>query len=400
VGRAVAGVVVVAAALAASPPAPRAAGGPREAEALRTQALSLGFNLDYDQALTTFERAIAADPSSSASHRLAAATAWTAMVFDQGAITAADYLGSTRDDAVGGRHESRFERPFREHLDRAIALATAGVRARPTDADAHYDLGAAFGLRAAYAGTVEHGVLPSLEPARRAYREQDRAHHLDPNRTDTGLILGLYEYVVTALPAPARLVARLMGYTANRAEGLRLVEQCAFRPGDAQPSALFVLVLLYNREARYDDALRVIERLRTEFPRNRLLWLEAGDTALRAHRPLSAKTSLDIGLTELAHDARPRAPGEIARWQLAHATALVELGEVEAARRELTSGLPSALRDRVRGRIYLQLGRCASLEDVRPRAREALRRAENLCRADGDDECAADARRLLETVSR
>ena len=41
---------------------------------------------------------------------------------------------------------------------------------------------------------------------------------------------------------------------------------------------------MYNRERRYDDALRVLQELRRLYPRNRLVVLEAGSTALRAGR--------------------------------------------------------------------------------------------------------------------
>ena len=50
-----------------------------------------------------------------------------------------------------------------------------------------------------------------------------------------------------------RLLARLMGFGGDRARGLHLVEEAARYPSSVQSNALFTLVLLYNREARYDD---------------------------------------------------------------------------------------------------------------------------------------------------
>ena len=102
-----------------------------------------------------------------------------------------------------------------------------------------------------------------------------------------------------------------------------MVEEAAHYPSDAQPNALFALILIYNREGRYDDALRVIGELQQRFPRNRLLWLEAGNTALRAGRPADAKAALEEGLAQLSRDPRPRAQGEDARWHYAHGAALV-----------------------------------------------------------------------------
>ena len=95
----------------------------------------------------------------------------------------------------------------------------------------------------------------------------------------------MYRYAVSELSMPLRLGAYLAGLGGGRERGLRMVEEAARYPSDVQPNAQFTLILLYNRAARYDDALRVIGDLQQRFPRNRLLWLEAGGTALRAERP-------------------------------------------------------------------------------------------------------------------
>ena len=46
---------------------------------------------------------------------------------------------------------------------------------------------------------------------------------------------------------------------------------------------------MYNRERRYDAALGALQELRRLHPRNRLVLLEAGSTALRAGRPSRPK---------------------------------------------------------------------------------------------------------------
>src|SRR5207244_561673 len=110
----------------------------------------------------------------------------------------------------------------------------------------------------------------SLAPARRAYREHERVLELDPRRKDAALVVGLYRYGVASLPAAMRLMAHLAGFGGGRDRGVRLVEDAAQYDSGVQSNALFMLVLLYNREARYDDALRVIDGLQRRFPRNRL----------------------------------------------------------------------------------------------------------------------------------
>ena len=99
-----------------------------------------------------------------------------------------------------------------------------------------------------------------------------------------------------------------------------------------QTNALFTLIVIYNREQRYDDALRTIARLQGMYPRNRLLWLERGSTALRAGRGADARAALEEGLAVLTKDSRPRAFGEEARWRCAYGASLVLLGRTERGR--------------------------------------------------------------------
>ena len=135
--------------------------------------------------------------------------------------------------------------------------------------------------------------------ARRAYDEHERVIALDPRRKDAGMVVGMYRYGVSTLSWPWRLVAGLAGFGGGKDRGLRMVEDAAAFDSDVQTNALFTLIVIYNREQRYDDALRTIARLQGMYPRNRLLWLERGSTALRAGRGADARATLEEGLAVL-----------------------------------------------------------------------------------------------------
>lgn len=357
-------------------------------------ALNLGYNLDYPEALAAFREAASRDPDNPALYRLAAATAWTWLLFAQGAVTVEDYLG----EAQGERPKLAFARQpvdlFRTNLDEALRLSTAQLQQQPSDPDAHYQVGAAYSLLASYTATVEGRTTGSLGPARRAYREHERVLALDPRRNDAGFTVGLYRYAVASLPRPLRLMARIVGFGSGRDAGLALVEEAARHPSDVQPNALFVLVLLYNREHRYDAALRTIEDLQRRFPRNRLLWLEEAATALRAENPARSRAAAERGLEMLATDPRPRASGEESRWRHVYGASLLRSGLLAPSEEMLRAALTSATRDWVRGRIHVELGRLADLRGQRQTALNAYRRAESLCRADRDRACVSDTATL------
>ena len=118
-----------------------------ESRRLRAQALEHGFNLDHAEALSSFQAAIAADPSDPAAYRLTAATIWIQSLFLQGAVTADDYLGQVKSNIDRKPPSGEMATAFRTNLDRAIALAEARVQANPRDADGHFQVGARTGFR-------------------------------------------------------------------------------------------------------------------------------------------------------------------------------------------------------------------------------------------------------------
>lgn len=363
--------------------------------ALRARALQLGYNLDHAEALALFKNASDADPHDAAAFRLAAATAWTAQLFSDGAITVADYLGQARATLPRSPLDATAAAIVRDNVRQAIALSEQRLSEKPNDADAHYQLGAAYGVLASYTATVEGRVLGSLGAARRAYHEHERVLELDPRRKDAGLIVGTYRYAVASLPMPLRVAAHLVGFGSDRTLGVRMVEEAAAYPGDSQPNALFILVLLYNREARYDDALRTIRRLQDLFPRNRLLWLEAASTALRAGRPADARAFAEEGLRKQSADPRKRAFGEDARWKYVHGATLVGVRLAGEADRELRGALELPSRDWVRGRIHEELGKLADLAGDRRRALTEYGLADRLCSQNEDGECREEVEALM-----
>ena len=244
---------------------------------------------------------------------------------------------------------------------RADALSAASRRdGSRGDAETAYQVGAAYRLLSALAGTIGGSQWRTLGAARRAYQEHQRVLTIDPARADARLTIGLYRYFVSRRPPWSRLVARVAGIDSDRSEGVRLVEQAALSEGPAQASALFSLIVIYNQQARYDEALTVIDRLQRRFPRNRLLWLEAAATELRAGRPADARVSIERGLGMLEADKRPRAYSELARWRYYYGVSLARLHQVDAAHQQFTAALQGESLEWLRDLANLELRKLAS----------------------------------------
>lgn len=326
---------------------------------LREQGLELGYNLDHEEALAAFRSSIAADPAHPAGYRLAAATRWVRELFRRGAIMAEDYLDQSSADGAWAT-PPEIEQAIRDALDRASRHPD--LHRAATHIEARYQIGAAHGLLASYIATIDGGVKASFGSVRSAYREHQYVLDFDPARKDAGLIVGTYRYGVSTLPVGSRLLARLAGLRGGRDQGVRLIEEAAGHPGDAQPKAMFSLIAIYNRERRFDDALRVIARLQQRYPRNRLLWLEAAGTALRAGRFEAAQEAIASGLELLARDTRPRAFGEVARWRYHHGAALAGLRRWEEAASQFRLAIEAEGPEWVRARARVELAAARDTE--------------------------------------
>jgi len=384
--------------LALSPPqSPAAAAG--DAAAIRREAFSLAYNLDYQQAIERLVRAVSERPNDMSLQRSLAAVSWANILFQRGAVTVEHFSGGITSRVQIEKPSPELDRRFREAVERAIALAEARIERAPADPDAHYELGSAVGLRTLYIATVEGGTLSAIRAARRAFDEHERVLELDPRRKDAGLIAGSYRYAVSLLSAPMRLMAYIVGFSGGRERGLRMIEEASEYPSDAQPEALFALLLLYNRERRYADALRVVGALQQRYPRNRLLLLEEGATALRSGDAARAARVLDRGIESLDKEQRPLAAGERVLWHYKRGVARLRLGQREqAAADQRIAGQDAGSPSWVRGRVRLELGKLADLAGDRQSATARYGEAQRLCEAGRDQACADEAKRLGRTA--
>lgn len=369
--------------------------GAQSTRELRLRAADLSYNLDHDEALTLLRQAVAADPNDTANHRALASALWLDILFKRGAVTVDHYLGSFSNANVQlSRPPPDLDAEFKREVAKAIELAERRAAAAPSDPQAHYDLGTAVGLQASYIASVEGRLLAGFRAAKRSYEEQEKVLELDPTRKDAQLIVGTYRYVVSTLSLPMRLMAYVAGFGGGRERGLTMIEEAAAATGENRTDAQFALVLLYNREQRYDAAMRVLSDLRRHYPRNRLVVLEAGATATRAGRPADAEALLTEGISALARDRRARIPGEEALWHYKRGAARVLLGRREEALADLRAALSRDAAGWVQGRAHVELARLAGRQgDKAGRQREADA-AIALCGNDGDAICVAEARKI------
>jgi tetratricopeptide (TPR) repeat protein len=362
---------------------------------LRARAADYAYNLDHQQAIDLLRQAVAAAPEDAANHRALASSIWLKILFLRGAVTVDHYLGSfSRSQVNLPKPPADLDAEFKREVATAIDLAQKRVDAAPTDPQAHFALGTALGLRASYMASVEGSLLGGFRAARRSYDEEEQVLKLDPSRKDAGLIVGTYRYVVSTLSLPMRVMAYVAGFGGGKERGLHLIEAAAAASGENRTEAQFALVLLYNREKRYDDAARVLDALHRRFPRNRLVLLEAGATALRASKADEAERLLTEGIGMFERDNREKIPGEAALWHYKRGASRLALGRREDALNDLRMASATDAPLWVQGRAHVELAKLASLAGDRDATRVEVQRAVDLCERGNDPVCVDNAKRI------
>jgi tetratricopeptide (TPR) repeat protein len=358
-------------------------------------AYSSAYNLDHDQAIASARQAVAMAPDASRAHRALAAMLWLEILFRRGALTVDNYLGGiTRAQQHFPKPPPELDAEFRRELETAIQLASARTDAVPRDNDARYDLGAAWGLQASYTASVDGSLTSAFRAARRAFDIQETVLKRDPSRVGAGLVVGTYRYVVSGLALPTRLFAYMAGMGGGKDEGIALLEAAMRDPG-ARVDAQMALVLIYSREGRHNDAVRILSTLAAEYPRNRLFLLEQGAALIRAGRAKDAEATLTRGLDMFDHDGRRKIPGERALFLYKRGLARLNLNHPGDALTDLNTAMASAPQPWVKGRIQLARGKVHDLGGRRAEAIADYRAAKQTASSSNDPACETEAARWL-----
>jgi tetratricopeptide (TPR) repeat protein len=382
-------------ALAAPRPVPHEAAQDSPAIRAVNAAFEASYNLDHERALAHARQAVRLDPNSSRAHRGLASIIWVQLLFQRGAMTVDHYLGSiSRRQLSLPKPDPLLAAEFNGALARAIELAERRLRQNPNDVSAMYDAGAAYGVQASYHASVDGGVTNAFRFARRAFDTQSRVLERDPSRAAAGLVVGTYRYLVASQPMLVRWFAALAGFGGDKERALALLEAASHDPM-SRVDAKTALVLIYSREGRHPEAMRLARELSIELPRNRLFVLEEGSAAIRAGRAGDADAVLTRGLAMFERDTRMKIPGEHALWLYKRGLARLNLNRPPDATADLRRALTVKPAAWVEGRIHVALGKLADLGGRRAEAVAAYTRGRARCEASSDSVCANEARRYL-----
>jgi tetratricopeptide (TPR) repeat protein len=360
-----------------------------------SDAFQATYNLDHEESIAIARRAVAMAPDEPAAHRTLAAMLWVQLLYKRGTVTIDHFLGGfSRSDVAMPKPPADVDAEFKREVERSIALAEARVNGAPADVQANFDLGAAHALKASYTASIEGKVSAAFSAAKRAFDQQEKVLEQDPARTDAGLVVGIYRYLVASFNWPTRFVAYMAGFGGDKDKAIKLLEAAAAHPS-TRVDARTALMLIFSREGRHADVERLARELRPLAPRNRLLFLEEGSAAIRAGRAGAAEDVITRGFAVFTKDPRPKVPGERALWMYKRGLARVNLNHLPDASVDLREALAAEPPGWIRGRVHLELGKIDDLGGRRAGALEHYKTAKSTCEASRDPGCANEAGRLI-----
>lgn len=271
-------VLLLAVAVSASAQQPWLTEAERERfETLRRSGLDALYNIDYDKAERDFKEIVRLMPNHPGGYQLLAARMWIKTLYEsrrlQSSLYSSEGFFANGDDKVDPRIVTEFRNLTRE----ARRLAEAKLKQEPKNVEALDFLANTEGLKASFEEAVERRHFAALRDGNDAVNHHREVLKLDPTYIDAQITIGLYEYVVGSLPLPVKILAGATGYRGSKKRGLAMLEQVAKEGRWAQDDAKSVLIVLYTREKRFADVLKLARELSAKYPRNYLLRLESAD---------------------------------------------------------------------------------------------------------------------------
>jgi hypothetical protein len=265
------------------------------------QAYEQFYILDYDGALARFEKIQADHPTDP----IAVDYVLDCTLFKE--LYRLDLMDTTfyaHDGFLTGKHLASAADPavaikINSLIQKAIGLANDRLAANPEDTDAIFARGWARGLAAIYIGLVNRSFLSALHLALQARSDNEKVLAMSPNYVDAKLVVGVHNYIVGSLPFAFKVMAGLAGIKGSKTKGIQDLEDDGSRGVLSSVEARTALALFLRREAKYADAITVMQSLREQYPRDFLFCLEVanltkdignGPEAVAEYRAILKKT--------------------------------------------------------------------------------------------------------------
>ena len=347
-------------------------------QALIDEGFNHFYNLEYDQAIAVFEKAIAQNPGLPDLHNHLAQSLIFREMFRNGALESELVSGNNsflRRPKLNPTPET--EKRILDEIAKSMALAEARLKQNPNDTAAMYALGIAYGLRSNYFWVVKKAWRDSLKDATAARKLHNRISELEPNNVDARLVQGLHDYIVGSLPWGFKMLGFMVGIHGDKEKGIRTVQDVAKNGKRNRVDAEIFLCALYRRENQSKLAVPLVQDLIRRYPRNYLLRMELGQMYSQAGDGVRGLQAVD----EVARLKESHAPGfDRVPWEKIY----YQQGSIQFWYNDLDRSLENMKKVAAAGddvdlntgvQAYLRMGQIYDMKQRRPEAIAAYKKA-------------------------
>jgi tetratricopeptide (TPR) repeat protein len=192
-----------------------------------------------------------------------------------------DLLDTTfyaNDGFLTGKHTVAEDPKVRDQIkslsDQAFEQANVELKTNPNDVNALYARGWARSLEATYLAMVERSFGAGLKLALGAKNDHEKVLQLDPNYVDAKMVVGIYQYVVGALPLGFKLIIGFAGIHGSKSTGMAMLQDAGARGVITSVESRTAMMLFLRREAKYPQAFDIAHGLAAQYPHDFLFCLE------------------------------------------------------------------------------------------------------------------------------
>ncbi|MCI0607360.1 DUF3808 domain-containing protein [bacterium] len=247
-----------------------------ELEAQGMQGFAAIYQMDYQKGKEQFERMIQLDPKHPAGYVYLASAIWLEHLSGLRRLQTQLY---NRGNAFFRQKEDKtdvaVEKLFYRTIEKGMVRAEMRIRSDKNDLAGLYYAGTAHGAIAGYESTVKRAFLSSLMHGKEAVAVHKSLLKTHPNFADAYMSIGLYNYVVGKLPRAMKILLILGGVRGSKEEGLKQLEKTLDHGKLARDEAAIVLAVLYDREKRPEDSLKLLRKLSEKYPTNPVFRFES-----------------------------------------------------------------------------------------------------------------------------
>ncbi|HYM12504.1 MAG TPA: tetratricopeptide repeat protein [Bryobacterales bacterium] len=248
---------------------------PLAAGSLIDQGWDHFYNLEYDQAIASFNGAIAQAPENAEYRNYLAQAILYRELYRLGALESELLTGNNYFIRTEKIHaDPKATAQFSAAVEKAIELARKRLSANPNEELALYALGSSYAMRTNYDLLVLKAWRAAVSDASAARKYHGRVLELDPQNYDALLVQGAYDYALGSLPWHTRLLSYLIGKSGDKNRGIRTLQLVAEKGKLNRVDAEVMLAVIYRREKQPARAIEALEPLIRAYPRNYLFRME------------------------------------------------------------------------------------------------------------------------------